>query len=137
MNRATMQMAQDYLGRIKELEKENAELKHNKKTIVHLADCLAEKMKERIEELETQLKWEQDTKSEIADFLGKANSENAELKKKIGIYQKGMYDEIEKRDRKLTKAKEIIKQFLNDYPVITKELLDKLEQFIKEIEEND
>lgn len=27
MNRATMQMAQDYLGRIKELEKENAELK--------------------------------------------------------------------------------------------------------------
>ena len=32
----------------------------------------------------------------------------------------------------LAKAKEIIKQFLNDYPVITKELLDKLEQFIKE-----
>lgn len=27
MTRATMQMAQDYLGRIKELEKENAELK--------------------------------------------------------------------------------------------------------------
>lgn len=33
--------------------KENAELKHNKKTVVHLADCLEEKMKERIEELET------------------------------------------------------------------------------------
>lgn len=33
---------------------------------------------------------------------------------------------------KLKEAKEIIKQFLNDYPVITKELLDKLEQFIKE-----
>lgn len=32
----------------------------------------------------------------------------------------------------LAQAKEIIKQFLNDYPVITKELLDKLEQFIKE-----
>lgn len=34
----------------------------------------------------------------------------------------------------LAKAKEIIKQFLNDYPVITKEVLDKLEQFIKETE---
>ena len=38
---------------IERLQKENAELKHNKKTIVHLADCLEEKMKERIEELET------------------------------------------------------------------------------------
>lgn len=41
--------------RIKELEKENAELKHNKKTVAHLADCLEEKMKERIEELEQQI----------------------------------------------------------------------------------
>lgn len=40
---------------IKSLEKENAELKHNKKTVVHLADCLEEKMKERIEELEQQI----------------------------------------------------------------------------------
>lgn len=39
--------------------------------------------------------------------------ENAELKKKIGIYQKGMYDEIEKRDKKLTKAKEIIMNLRN------------------------
>ena len=41
--------------KIMELEKENAELKHNKKTVVHLADCLEEKMKERIEELEQQI----------------------------------------------------------------------------------
>lgn len=34
----------------------------------------------------------------------------------------------------LAKATEIIRQFLNDYPVITKEVLDKLEQFIKETE---
>lgn len=34
----------------------------------------------------------------------------------------------------LAQAKEIIRQFLNDYPVITKEVLDKLEQFIKETE---
>ena len=47
---------QDYLDRdrdekdkkIKNLEKENAELKHNKKTVVHLAECLEEKQKERL-----------------------------------------------------------------------------------------
>lgn len=38
---------------IERLQKKNAELKHSKKTVVHLADCLEEKMKERIEELET------------------------------------------------------------------------------------
>lgn len=38
--------------------------------------------------------------------------------------------------KQLTKAKEIIRQFINDYPVITKELLDKLEQFVKEVKEN-
>ena len=42
-------------AKINDLEKENAELKHNKKTVVHLADCLEEKMKERIEELEQQI----------------------------------------------------------------------------------
>ena len=36
MTKATMQMAQDYLGRIKELEKENAELKVRK----HISDCV-------------------------------------------------------------------------------------------------
>ena len=43
------------LAERKILVKENAELKHNKKTVVHLADCLEEKMKERIEELEQQI----------------------------------------------------------------------------------
>ena len=67
--------------------------------------------------------------------------ENAELKKKIGIYQKGMYDEIEKRDKKLTKAIEIIRTFLN-MPMPNNEevfadvgmFLTKAEQFLKEIE---
>ena len=74
--------------------------------------------------------------------------ENAELKKKIGIYQKGMYDEIEKRDRKLTKAKNILKYVLNsfvgDLPrnlgyFDEEELkaISETEQFLKEIEEND
>lgn len=44
--------AEDY---IKSLEKEIEELKHNKKTVVHLTGCLEEKMKERIEELEQQI----------------------------------------------------------------------------------
>lgn len=48
MTRATMQMVQDYFVRIKELEKENTELKHNKKTVAHLADCLEEKQEEQL-----------------------------------------------------------------------------------------
>ena len=64
--------------------------------------------------------------------------ENAELKKKIGIYQKGMYDEIEKRDKKLTKAIEIIKKLLSccrNYPQENAEKMEEAEQFLKEIEE--
>lgn len=34
--------------RIAELEKENAELKRNKKTVVHLAECLEEKQEEQL-----------------------------------------------------------------------------------------
>ena len=76
----------------------------------------------------------------------KLEKENTELKKKIGIYQKGMYDEIEKRDKKLTKAKEIIKNII-EFDVSYEdeedferncELYDKIfeetEQFLKEIE---
>ena len=58
--------------------------------------------------------------------------ENAELKKKIGIYQKGMYDEIEKRDKKLTKAIEIIKKLLSccrNYPQENAEKMEEAEQF--------
>ena len=49
---------------------------------------------------------------DLKDAMNKAESilkENAELKEKLGIYQKGMFDEIEKRDINLTKAKEILK----------------------------
>lgn len=63
--------------------------------------------------------------------------ENAELKRKIGIYQKGMYDEIEKRDKKLTKAIEIIKGLLSccrNYPQENAEKMKQAEQFLKEIE---
>ena len=70
--------------------------------------------------------------------IGMLKSENAELKEKLGNYQKGMFDEIEKRDIKLTKAKEIIKDFI----LVAKvehlkdryETVDEAEQFLKESE---
>lgn len=66
--------------------------------------------------------------------------ENAELKKKIGIYQKGMYDKIEKRNKKLTKAIEIIREFARleyadftngDYSKELSKVLEQAEQFLK------
>lgn len=45
---------------------------------------------------------------EYAAKLAELENENAELKEKLGNYQKGMFDEIEKRDINLTKAIEII-----------------------------
>ena len=70
--------------------------------------------------------------------------ENAELKEKLGIYQKGMFDEIEKRDINLTKAKEIIKKLLHslknegsDYTFAlesTHPVLAEAEQFLSEVE---
>ena len=71
------------------------------------------------------------------DKIKELEKENAELKKKIGIYQKGMYDEIEKRDKKLTKAIEIIKKLLSccrNYPQENAEKMEEAEQFLKEIE---
>lgn len=87
------------------LDKENAELKHNKKTVVHLADCLEEKMKERIEELETRC-------TEL--FL--QNNEFAErFEKSIAI------------------IKELLSCCRN-YPQENAEKVEQARQFIKEIE---
>ena len=88
-------------------------------------------------ELRVNLKWEQDTKSELAELLGKANDENAELKtKKIpqlerkiasirgchSVDAKKLNARIEQVERlkkenvevreELTKAKEIIRNLL-------------------------
>lgn len=65
--------------------------------------------------------------------------ENTELKKKIGIYQKGMYDEIEKRDKKLTEAKGLLIGFISKmkktvYTPYEKDLVERAEQFIKDLE---
>lgn len=55
-------------------------------------------------------------------------------KEEILARRKAKREENKKYKDQLAQAKEIIRQFLNDYPIITKEVLDKLEQFIKEIE---
>ena len=106
----------------------------------------AEPREKRIEELEMVIGTLRTFSNEQAISIEKLKEENAELKKKIGIYQKGMYDEIEKRDKKLTKAKEIIKNII-EFDVSYEneedferncELYDKIfeeaEQFLKEIE---
>ena len=69
---------------------------------------------------------------------------NKELVDDIAALQRDKADLIFVRDQKakhinelkdqLTKAKEVIRQFLNDYPVITKAVLDKLEQLKKDLE---
>ena len=72
--------------------------------------------------------------------IAELEKENAELKEKVGKYQIKMFDEIEKRDKQFTKAKEIIKKLcsyifqginfieLNDYNIQKAEA----EQFLKE-----
>ena len=70
--------------------------------------------------------------------IAELENENAKLKEKVGKYQIEMFDEIEKRDRRITKAKEIIKKLyshifqgmnfmeLNDYNIQKAEV----EQFL-------
>ena len=105
--------------RIMELEKDNKLLEQRGSDILkELLDknkrCI--ELEESNKELQKLVQQREQRGLEVQEDLLKEKAElekeNAELKKKIGIYQKGMYDEIEKRDKKLTKAKEIIKTFL-------------------------
>lgn len=91
---------------IKSLEKENKDLRDNYDQFKAIAEPEIERLKK----------------------------ENAELKKKIGIYQKGMYEEIEKRDKKLTKATEIIKDLLeyNKENWLYSDIKKQAEQFLEE-----
>lgn len=86
------------------------------------------------------------THRNIGEENKRLEKENAELKDyrlctlktqqtEMSKYALNLEHKLEWYDSQLTKAKEIIRQFLNDYPVITKEVLDKLEQFIKEAAE--
>jgi hypothetical protein len=63
--------------------------------------------------------------------------ENAELKEKLGNYQKGIFDEIEKRDINLTKAKELLKEWLQTSKASGCDninIVTDTEQFLKELE---
>lgn len=60
--------------------------------------------------------------------------ENEELKEKVGKYQIGMFDEIEKRDKQLTKAKELLRKFLEAKSIEETCIIEsEAEQFLKEI----
>ena len=133
--------------KIKELEQENAELRNNGFTVSAMTEQQLKVALEKGEQLEKENAELKKRNAELKgmyahsareagtykQFLESKEKENAELKKKIGIYQKGMYEEIEKRDKKLTKAKDLIHQFLIQNP-ISDWLPKKAEQFLKEIE---
>lgn len=74
-------------AKMNDLEKENSELKRNKKTVVHLADCLEEKMKERVEELETRCNELFLQNNEFAEHLTKAK----EIIKILLQYDRGQF----------------------------------------------
>lgn len=65
----------------------------------------------------------------------------AELHKKIGLYQIGMASEIDKRERVIVEAKEIIEKLLDNLTAIDGEQIRELkvvreaEQFLKEVSE--
>lgn len=147
-----------YLVSAEPREKRNADLKQENRD---LADCNArlltqaaaatkrvvalEKENERLKRVCNDLT---NTHRNIGEENKRLEKENAELKTDYKVLSCSvgdfgdLQDKLEEEQRKnnglsdnLTKAKEIIRQFLNDYPVITKEVLDKLEQFIKEAAE--
>lgn len=102
-------------------EEKIEELKHNKKTVVHLADCLEEKMKERIEELEKENK-------ELKNFI------NAPLTKGRKTTRKEFYQAVWDLSKQLTKATDIIKGLLSccrNYPQENAEKVKQAEQFLK------
>ena len=100
----------------------------------------------RVKDLEQELEHERNLNAEIKARFVKCNTCTPDMKEKCLMFNENLCEGerceelvdlmalVNKRDTddKLDKAKDIIRQFLNDYPVITKEVLDKLEQFIKE-----
>ena len=100
--------------KIADLEKENAELKHNKKTVVHLADCLEEKMKDKIADLENTCK---DKDRQLDNW----------------------YKEWQKQDKQIEQAKKLLNAFLDFESVcmengikIADDIREQAEQFLKE-----
>lgn len=70
-------------------------------------------------------------KTNCNNRIAELEQENAELKEQH-YADCELVDKTSEIISQLNKAKSIIRQFLNDYPVITKEVLGKLEQFVNE-----
>jgi len=67
----------------------------------------------------------------IARILLYKNRQDLDKEDKDAKYD-SLLARFQEQEKFTAQAKEIIRQFLNDYPAITKELLDKLEQFLKQ-----
>ena len=120
--------------KMEELEKENKDLRDNYDQFKAIAEPEIERLKKENAELKEHIKADC---IDCADYIKnqKLKKENADLKTDKQYWEQKanrLITEWRETLDKLTKAKEIIKQFLNDYPVITKELLDKLEKFLKD-----
>ena len=88
------------------------------------------------------------SKPVLCNIITYLQKKNTELKEKVGKYQIGMFDEIEKRDKRLTKAEELIKRFSafvnneieydpehpQEHTDSWNKLCEQAKQFLKEIE---
>ena len=122
--------------RIADLEKENAELKADNDAR-KFAMAMSEKVEKQLREENADLKEEV---NKIAFARGNLEEENAELKERA---DKADLDSVLFFNQ-LCKAKEIIQALLNnfaypigreDWTVEDKEIVDKAEQFLSEVEE--
>ena len=120
------------------------ELKHKKVYTQEYVD----KLEKENAKLRVQLKWEQDTKSEIADLLGKANDENEQLRNNGFTVSamteqqlKAAIEKGEQLEKQLEQAKKVVRTAIEAlYSGGTDtEMMDRceeiLKQFLKETEE--
>ena len=137
-------------NQIADLEKQLKESEHNKKTVVHLADCLEEKMKDKIADLEKKVKYYEQQlsamekgvcdvckvtdadyyKNQIADLEKKLKE--SEHNKKTVVHLSECVSDIQ--DKQLEQAEGIIKLLLwnlrNKYYDPAKDIV-KAEQFLE------
>jgi hypothetical protein len=76
---------------------------------------------------------------DLENHMKQLEKENAELKEKLGNYQKGMFDEIEKRDINFIRAIEIIEGLMRFCRCFAQHHTEDIrykeaEQFLKELE---
>lgn len=111
--------------------KANEELEEKISVLLSCKNCPENK-----DGLICQKEYENKCLAQKIQFIKELEKENAELKEKVGKYQIGMFDEIEKRDKQLTKAKEIIEELYNIIPAsmsdYAKEPMEHARKFMTE-----